>query len=77
MQQELTRLLPQALQEAKAEPEPILVEQHHRIARDESNKIYLSDWLPSHAGDPAFKVRAHSSTSFASGLTPVRIFCHV
>ncbi|KAJ7881644.1 hypothetical protein B0H13DRAFT_2540449 [Mycena leptocephala] len=55
MQQELTRLLPQALQEAKAEPEPILVEQHHRIARDESNKIYLSDWLPSHAGDPAFK----------------------
>lgn len=35
------------------------LDEHHRIAKDESNKLYLGDWTRKHSADPAFKV--HSS----------------
>jgi hypothetical protein len=75
MQQELTQLLPDTLQQPVSAPQPIPLDQHHRIAADESNKIYLSSWLASHSDDPAFKVRvavAYSSTFLL--LTGRRIF---
>ncbi|KAJ7441110.1 hypothetical protein FB451DRAFT_1106240, partial [Mycena latifolia] len=57
MEQEISRRL-QASQTPKdpvKPPEPIALEQHHRIAVDESNKLYLSDWLSENSADPAFK----------------------
>jgi hypothetical protein len=75
MQQELTQLLPETVQQPVSAPQPIPLDQHHRIAVDESNKIYLSSWLASHADDPAFKVSdavAYSPTFLA--LTSCRIF---
>ncbi|KAJ7737919.1 hypothetical protein DFH07DRAFT_752764, partial [Mycena maculata] len=64
MQQEISHLVPDTAQAPASAPAPIPIEDHHRIAKDESNKIYLRDWLSDHSADPAFKdfmsnLRAH------------------
>lgn len=50
---------------AELEADPLLLpdtlsdalDQHHRIAKSEKNRVYLSELLRKHAGDPAYKVR--------------------
>lgn len=56
MEQELSRLAPQIPRAPIKPVEPVGLEEHHRIAKDESNKLYFGDWLSSNANDPAFKV---------------------
>lgn len=53
MQQELASLVPGTPQQPITPVDPVPLDQHHRIARDESSKIYFSDL---HSADPAFKV---------------------
>lgn len=48
---------------AQPDPEPLDLEHHHRIAKDESQKIYFGDWLRKNEGDPAFVVSFVRSTT--------------
>jgi GrpB-like predicted nucleotidyltransferase (UPF0157 family) len=41
---------------AQQNAETLDLERHHRIAKDESQKIYFGDWLRKNEGDPAFAV---------------------
>ncbi|KAJ7116991.1 hypothetical protein C8R44DRAFT_627458, partial [Mycena epipterygia] len=55
MQQELSRLAPEPLRKPSQPIEPVLLEDHHRIAKDESNRYYFNEWLSENQDDPAFK----------------------
>ncbi|KAJ7078763.1 hypothetical protein C8R43DRAFT_1177846 [Mycena crocata] len=52
MQQELAVLAPKITQSNT--DLTATMDQHHRIAKDESDKLYLHDWLSENAADPAF-----------------------
>ncbi|KAJ6525271.1 hypothetical protein DFH09DRAFT_1329080 [Mycena vulgaris] len=44
MEQEIARLAPHTTPQLVGGAEPIPLDQHHRIARDESTKIYVPEW---------------------------------